>query len=176
MSIIAAVLGVLAGIIFVIVSWLAARGSADKGLMARMPPAAFPAALVFADDDVPRNVRTALKHTIEYINHRVGRRVYADLGDITEGMTISVAMERGPFYARASFRETSEYARLRINPNAVIDEPSKLPRALAHELLHFAGLAHDQLRDSVMYPRVVDGDFEITDRDRELVRNRLWNN
>ena len=115
-------------------------------------------------------------------NHAVDRYVFLYSGIIDDEDTRAFeGRSPGIIIVRLGHEDENSHASLTFNPGSgeILAAPIRLrpeitkksERVILHELGHVLGLAHDpQLPGSVMYPRAVDKPFEITDPDRELLR------
>jgi len=168
-----AVIGTLATAIFGLVCWFVGRKQADKGLMKERPSAdRWPASMVFADD-TPLAVIDSFQEAGVWWNRRLKKRAFVDVGDLGPGLVVSIeTAEDGDFDMRFVFENEGEFARVLVNHRVILIHGTNLLRRSAHELGHALGLGHDEDRFSVMYPRAVDGHFDVTQRDLGLV-NRV---
>lgn len=157
----------VAGIIavFVLVAGaiaVAVLGARDRGLMPRVPANAFPASV-----DVGAGVDAArVRNAATWWNLRLGREAFVD--HETTGVTVMFDVDADlAVTARTTFVPDRRLVQVLVR-----DGPSL--RALCHELGHVLGLDHDLDPASVMYIRDRGGYWDVTDKDLELVRERLW--
>lgn len=172
-TVIATVLGALFTVVFAVVAWFVARRSADKGLMDKMPAASFPAC--YDLEGVRDDIVVEFLRAVEWWHEQMEDEFLLD--EETQGLKIfvnTVDDAGDDYYARAKFVDDKPMVLMLINLVAVDRDAGDLFRAICHEIGHFLGLDHDQRRDSVMYHRPVEGDFELTAKDVELVKGRLW--
>lgn len=120
------------------------------------------------------------RYAIDLWNERTGIDLFV-WGGISENEALGVepgpgiiAIESAPdngsaFHTRLTVAEDGE---IRAAPIRVTGTPSDVnaDRIATHELGHVLGLAHDDYRSSVMFPRAVSDSFEITDKDVETLQ------
>lgn len=160
-------------VVFAIVAYFFAKSGADKGLMSKMPADAFPAC--YDLEGVRPDVVVEFLRAVDWWHGQVGDEFIVD--DETSGLKIfvnTVDDAGDDYYARAKFVDDKPAVLLLINLAQVARKPERLFRAMCHELGHFLGLAHDDDPESIMYGRTVEGEFRLTDKDRDLVRGRIW--
>jgi hypothetical protein len=181
----ALVCAVIVGII------LYARRDADKGFMDEVKcidPSRVPI-VVFLDEGLISacpDIEDALQAVVLLINEEVGRelfRFFTSLDDLTEeGATVSflpthpgepflgddaLMTNHLTFTKEGAIKRTIVYGNVDRLPGA---GNLVLMRSCGHELLHSVGLAHDDLRWSIMAPVSSPMHFELTKHDRDLLR------
>lgn len=70
---------------------------------------------------------------------------------------------------RSYIGHTFQSAVVRVYSPALNLNTAELKRAIAHEFGHIFGLGHDEIRESVMFPYVIDTEPELTEQDRWLI-------
>jgi hypothetical protein len=180
-AIAAAILGFACVLTLFLVLLLRWAGKRDRGMMpGAYPRSRIPITLVYEAEVDAGPVRGAFEFAAAWWNG-VRPGLFAPRGGVGTGDVVPV-MSAGD---RASDAEldfkglmatrTTRMAdgrllgvAVRVNMRQALDQSTAvLRRAAAHELGHVLGLAHDDLRSSVMFRAAADGEYGVTDGDVE---------
>jgi len=132
--------------------------------------------------DDPR-IDRAFRKAISFWNTAVPD-LWTPLGDIGKGTIIPVMpSHRLSNWSELTTPQAFAYTRLTLNEGhiwsaAIYIDISRLSsvsdlqlwRAIAHEMGHVSGLAHDTLRESVMYEKAIAEEPQVTRADLELLK------
>jgi predicted Zn-dependent protease len=173
------------GVVLGLLAARLARYVGDRSVLPNLEPwkpGSLPATVLIDDafgQATLGRLEEAIRWAIQLWGDQVGPFLFVELGEVSRGATIPVMPAVDRFntqewtIAYTEIRHAGEEmvsAAIYINRTVIddIDQPA-LRRAMAHELGHCLGLAHDDFPESIMYRRAASGGFAVTNADRELL-------
>jgi len=129
-----------------------------------------------------QRILDAVKEGARYWNMKSGLRLFAGPEDVpADGHVIPIMPapmdtdehDHAVAYTRYSLDRDGAIARAAVYlmPGWENNSDAILGRAVCHELGHCLGLAHDGIKNSVMYSAAVPERYEITDKDAEFLQS-----
>jgi len=145
----------------------------------------WPPLMLIVDTDLlagEQRILDAVKEGARYWNMKSGLQLFAGPQDVpADGHVIPIMPapldfdehEHAVAYTRYALDGEGALARAAIYlmPGWESYSDSILGRAFCHELGHCLGLAHDGIRNSVMYSAAVPDQYVITEKDAEFLRS-----
>ena len=122
-------------------------------------------------------VKFNMQEAIDFWNKGMDMRLFANVSDIDRGAIIPVIYAAlNNAFARTVIKLSDtgrpKAARIELDEDKIKHaSDSELTRALAHELGHLLGLDHDNEQKSVMYGKLSNWSYKITDADKKLLKD-----
>jgi hypothetical protein len=132
-------------------------------------------------------IKPALQSAIDFWNEAAGFRLFEGIGELNlKGRLISLMMDYEQYTkdgVSTAHEDAAAFTVLHFDQNGYVKDaaiyvvvlpdrsPLPLKRALAHELGHCLGLDHDKSSLSVMYGKLTQEVFCVTEKDKQYLKD-----